>query len=530
MRLDPLTAALRHDSKPRGEWAKCARFSHRAAFLVIALACGGRAHAQGQHCNIIPARQEIWIRLTNPVSTYSSKRGDIVRAILIASPECGGSPVLPAGTVVEGTITHVRRVGYGVWHDSSAVTIAFDKILAGSATVEMSARVEEVANGRENVKAGVIQGVGGRNTPQQVMSTRLLHLPFWNTEDYWIFLVRRGVFPFSPEPEIYLPAGTDLRLTLIASVELPEGLLEAREKKPPDKVQIDSDLRDKLLSIPRRTLTRSGKPSDVVNLAFVGSPQQVETAFQAAGWTYGDAVSAGSVLREMRAMSSLTSYPHLPISKQWLAGKPPDVRLQKSFDSYEKREHIRLWNENSLAGNLWVGSVIRETGASWSIRTGKFIHHVDSDLPAEREKVVRDLMLTGCVDGVSHVQRPETAEEEKNASGDQLRSDGEVAIVEFNDCAQPNLSEVTAAAAIRWRPGSKLKRFVRAQALSIHDLWRSNVIYMSFDLSRVVIHSLRHRRNVRYETHADIDSSAAPHSANDSAADPHDPHDPHGDF
>jgi len=515
MMRDPLTAPLLPDSKPLGDWAKGARFSQCAVFLAFALACSGGARAQDHNCKFIPARQEIWIRLTDAVSTYSSKRGDIVRAILIASPECEGTPVLPAGTAVEGRITHIRRVGYGLWHDSSAVTIAFDKILGGSVAVDVRARVEEVANGRENVKAGTIQGVGGRDTPQQLMSTRLLHLPFWNTEGYWIFLVRRGLFPFSPEPETYLPAGTDLRLTLMASVELPDELVEAREQKSQrGDAPIDSDLRNKLFSVPRRTLTRSGKPSDVVNLAFVGSPQQVETAFHAAGWTYGDAVSAGSVLREMRAMSSLTSYPHLPISKQWLAGKPPDVRLQKSFDSYEKREHIRLWNENSLAGDLWVGSVIRETSASWSIRTGRFIHHVDSDLPAEREKVVRDLMMTGCVDSVSHLQQPERAQEEKNATGDQLRSDGEVAIVEFNDCAGPNLTAIPPVAAIRWRPGSKLKRFVRAQALSIHDLWRSNVIYMSFDLSRIVIHSLRHRQSVRYETHAGIDSSAAPHGAN----------------
>ena len=110
-------------------------------------------------------------------------------------------------------------------------------------------------------------------------------------------------------------------------------------------------------------MTGSSKPSDPVNLGFIGSPQQIEAAFQAAGWTYGDSVSTLSVLREMRAMTSLNSYAHLPISRQWLNGAPPEFRFQKSFDSYEKREHIRIWNENTLQDGLWAGGAIRETSA-----------------------------------------------------------------------------------------------------------------------------------------------------------------------
>jgi hypothetical protein len=198
-----------------------ARFAKSLIFLVLGWAFCVSGYAQDQICKVIPAGQEFWIRLTEPVSTYSSKRGATVRAILIESPRCDDVPVFSTGTAVEGRITHVRRVGLGLWHDSSAVTIDFDKVLAGPESLSLKARVEEVANGREDVKRGVIEGVGGRDTPQAIMSTRLLHLPFWNTESYWIFLIRRGVFPFSPEPETYLPVGTDLRLRLIAPLELP---------------------------------------------------------------------------------------------------------------------------------------------------------------------------------------------------------------------------------------------------------------------------------------------------------------------
>jgi hypothetical protein len=374
------------------------------------------------------------------------------------------------------------------------VAINFDEVVAGPTPLALKARVEEVANGREAVKAGVIEGVGGRETPQQLMSTRLLHLPFWNAESYWIFLVRRAVFPYSPEPEIYLPPGTDLRLRLTAPLELPAGTPPAPETDTQEKVsQIDPALSEGLQSLPERSLTGKGQPSDVVNLAFLGSAQQIEHAFQAAGWTYGDSVSTWSVLREMRALSILNSYSHLPISNQWLSGKAPDFRLQKSFDSYQKREHIRFWSEASLQRDLWVSGAIRETSAAWSFHRLRFVHHVETDLDVEREKIVRDLTLAGCVANVYRLRRAPTPERLKNAAGDVLQTDGNVAVIQLRDCEAGPGEFLAPSATLPPRPRSRWTRFVRAQALSIHDLWRSNAIYASFDLSRMFIHSLRNR-------------------------------------
>jgi len=505
---EPLTAPSPFDaSSSFRHWIRISRFAKGIFLLALGCVPCASIHAQEQPCKIIPSGQEFWIRLTDPVSTYSSKQGAAIQAMIIASPTCDNSPVFRGGTRLQGRITHVRRVGLGVWHGSSAVTIDFDTVLAGEQSLAVKTRIEEVANGRETAKRGVIQGVGGRATPQQVMTTRLLHLPFWNTEAYWIFLLRRGVFPFSPEPEIYLPVGTDLRVRLMAPLELPEGMLETRQDENTNDTEIDANIREKLLSLPIRSVTHSGRPSDIVNLAFIGSRQQIETAFQAAGWTYGDSVSTWSVLREMRAFSSLNSYTHLPISNQWLAGKASDIRMEKSFDSYQKREHIRIWNEDGLERDLWVSGAIRETGATWSLRTGRFIHHVDANLDAERDKVVRDLTLSGCVADVHRLQREESPEREKNASGDVLWTDGGIAIIELKDCEAP--SPALTSTDVPWRPKSRLKRFVRAQALSIHDLWRSNVIYVSFDLSLTVIRSLRNRRTLEYETNANISQMCA---------------------
>jgi len=486
--------------------------SFKAIFLfVFAFSFCASAKAQEQTCKSIPAGQEFWIRLTEPVSTYSSKPGSRVTAILIDSPRCGDVPLLSTGTAVEGQITFVRKVGLGFWHGSSAMAITFDRFDAGPEPLSVETQIEEVANGREHVKAGVIEGVTAKDTPQRLMSTRLLHLPQWDPEEYWIFMLRRTMFPYSPEPEIFLPAGTDLRLKLKSALPLPAGFPSASQDQDADgDGAIDEGLRARLLELPSRSMTGSFKPSDPVNLAFLGSPQQIEAAFRAAGWTYGDSVSTLSVLREMRAMSSLNSYSHLPISKQWLDGEPPDFRFEKSFDSYQKREHIRIWNEDTVEEGLWAGGAIRETSAQWSLRKGKFIHHVDSDVDAEREKIVRELTLPGCVAHVYRLQRARPSELMRFASGDLIETDGGIAVIQLKDCEGPHPAAKRTAEEVRARPRSRIARFVRKQALSIHDLWQSNAIYESFDISRSLIHSLQNRRLRQREIEEALRAQAIP--------------------
>ena len=140
--------------------------------------------------------------------------------------------------------------GMGFWHGSSAIAINFDQLMAGPNSLSVKTEIEEVANGRERVKAGVIEGATAKDTPQRLMSTRLIHLPEWNPETYWIFMVRRSVFPFSPEPETFLPAGTDLRLELKAPLQLPAGFQSAAEEQDADdEGAIDADLQAKLLDL-----------------------------------------------------------------------------------------------------------------------------------------------------------------------------------------------------------------------------------------------------------------------------------------
>src|SRR5271168_4837251 len=90
----------------------------------------------------VPAGTRLEIRLTSSVGSYASKVGSPVSAVLIAPVRVGGELLLPAGSVLTGTVKSVRRVGYGVLHEAAALTLEFSQIiLPDDETLPLSSKV-----------------------------------------------------------------------------------------------------------------------------------------------------------------------------------------------------------------------------------------------------------------------------------------------------------------------------------------------------------------------------------------------------
>jgi hypothetical protein len=452
-------------------------------------------------CDQIPAGETFRIRLSQPVSSYSSKPGMPLRGFLIEPPRCDGLPAFPTGTVVDGHIASVHKVGIGFRHEIATLGIEFDRILPDDGPpIEMRTQVLEVDNAREKVRDGVIHGIRSTNTPQDHLSSRVAYLLMWDPQFYWILPAYRAVFPVLPEPELYFPSGTDLSLKLstallVAHSDRPAG--ENLEFDQPDRDALDQ----KVLSLPERTVTPKGQDADVVNLAFIGSRGQIEGAFKAAGWKGADTMSTRTALREIGSFLLLRNYPRGPMSKQLLRDHPSDFRWQKGLDSIARRDHLRIWSEpETWQGRpVWLSASTREIGASFSLRRRSFIHHVDGAIDVEREKVVRDLTLAGCVETVHNAPRPAMPPSLENATGGELQTDGAVAIVQLKDCDSPVSGNDATFPTLTARPRSKLARYFRTQVLSIRDIWRENAAYGVFELSRMTVRSIRrsHSRSSR---------------------------------
>jgi hypothetical protein len=476
------------------------------ACLFLSLAFSRPAFASCEH---VIAGKSFWIRLLDPVASYSSKPGTTVRAVLIQSPECDSRPVFPAGLEVVGTISKIRKVGLGFIHDSAYVEIQFNHLVTAAGQVlPFAAEVVEVDNAREVVRHGVLRGIRATDAPQGRITSGLIHLPTFNPYGDVGLMVYRAV-TMLPEPEIYLPPGTDLRLRLNLPLyvgdqpELPNVSFAMDEYERGDVETLLQGQSD-------RTTTRSGKDSDVVNLLFVGSQDQVEDAFTAAGWRTADANSKNAFFKQFGAFLTLSNYPNLPVSRQLLSGQLQDMAWQKSFNSYGKREHLRLWSQSKkIQGEqAWLSAYTRETGAALSVKYHKFIHHIDRNLDDGINMLVRDLALTGCVESVRQLPRPNSPQTMLNSTGDEMHTDGNLTVVHLKSCAGPVMQYPGNAPLITVRPRNRFVRYLRTQVLLYKsDVIRGNIIYSAFDLSLMSIRSLRHRHSTQNDDDDDLPMS-----------------------
>src|SRR5215467_8408651 len=92
-------------------------------------------------CDQLPAGQSLWIRLSSPISTYTTQAGDPVHAVLTQDVVCGNQLVLPMGTPIEGVVRNKHKVGWGIRHETAMLELEFNRAVLGpDSTVEMTAR------------------------------------------------------------------------------------------------------------------------------------------------------------------------------------------------------------------------------------------------------------------------------------------------------------------------------------------------------------------------------------------------------
>ena len=447
------------------------------------------------HASDPPSRgRALWVRLTSPVSSYSAHPGDPVHAILTEEVQYDGEVVLPVGTRVDGVVRSVHKVGWGIRHETAALRLEFNQaVTPQGGSVSISTTVAEVENAREEVKRGVIDGVCSSDTPQGRITSRYKYLPKLNPYPDVGLIAFKVAFPIFPEPEIYLPSGTDLRLKLETDLSAltPLGPPAANPVDVAEQVQLEHLAQ----SIPQHTTTSSMVDADLVNLAFLGSREQVESAFRHAGWNSSDAYSKRAFLNNFYAFLNDSGYAQAPMRPLLLDGKLPDMNFQKSLNSYAKRDHLRIWQwPGSEEGEpVWLSSSTHDTGATLSVKYHRFLHHIYPYIDEERSKVIRDLSLAGCVKSVSFVPRPSVPGFSQNAIGDLVRTDGELAVLQLQNCQPTIPGMVTTVSDPRFKPGNKAFRYIRREILTLRsDIWRANIIYGAYQLGSMAVEAFRH--------------------------------------
>jgi hypothetical protein len=395
-------------------------FSFAVLFAVTGLATAAR----------IPSGTPIQIRLTKEVNTSTAKVGDTFEALVIAPVVVAGHIAMAAGATLTG---HVKEVTAAVNPDDQAVlALAFDEIRdASGKKANIVAKLTGIDNARESLDAdGRIQGIIASKTGSGRLDQGINKV----SEKYPSFAELLGtvkqVALKGADANIDYKPGVEMTIALTKPVEW-TGVV-----KGPDIASIEpQDQLSRLVnSEPFRTATQKDqRPSDVANLMFLGSLQQIEDAFQKAGWSLAAKLSDQSKLETFRAMAEMRGYQEAPVSVLLLDGRAPDLVFEKTNDTFAARHHVRIWQRPGRFGQneIWVCSATHDTGISFSDESRTFIHKIDPEIDMERAKVVNDLLLTGLVRGLALVERTGLPQDMSNATGDSLKTDSGMAVLSF---------------------------------------------------------------------------------------------------
>jgi hypothetical protein len=167
----------------------------------------------------------------------------------------------------------------------------------------------------------------------------------------------------------------------------------------------------------------------------VGSREQVQSAFRAAGWSTSEALTRRSFSRMFVAFAMMRADPTAPVAPLTYRGNTSTLAFQKSLNTVAKRHHIRIWPASLEGTQVWLAAATHDVAMAVDRRHMTLTHLIDPLIDRERSTVVNDLVSAGCVAGVGSVERPQAV----RLPGRRLPSvtDGNAVVLFLQDCSIP---------------------------------------------------------------------------------------------
>lgn len=374
------------------------------------------------------------MRLTTEVSS-DKPSGEPVSAVVIVPVFANGAPVINAATRVTGNTA-----------DASAFRAATDQAAEHPATLRIQLTaiqdetgrskplysvVQSVDNARESVdRTGLITGITASQTIEGEIDKGINKLESSDQQFAQLLSALKGALVKRVDPSIDYKSGVELTIRLTKSLEWNA----SASPTMPATLQPLNAVTGLVNSEPFRTVALDPpKPSDVTNLMFIGSEEEIQSAFHAAGWFAAQSLSRSSKFEIARALIEDRGYSEAPMSTLYLDGRPPDFTFQKQNNTFAMRHHIRIWRrpEAFNGKSVWVAAATHDIRIAFSPVTHTFTHGIDSNVDVERAKVVNDLLFTGNVRALALVGRRAIGPDVSNATGDKLITDGKMAVLEF---------------------------------------------------------------------------------------------------
>jgi hypothetical protein len=181
---------------------------------------------------------------------------------------------------------------------------------------------------------------------------------------------------------------------------------------------------------PGITVTSVGIPGDPVNVALIGTRDELTRGMQAAGWKVADPLGLKSDVRIAADTVLDRPYVAAPVSSLFLYGRREDVAFEMPVGgSPQHRHHVRFWKSPSTDSDgraIWVGSASYDRGVGFSHTTGQITHHIAAEVDQERNHVIESLKAAQQLSETDVEANFHEVRTGKNGGGDPWTTDGDL--------------------------------------------------------------------------------------------------------
>ena len=187
-----------------------------------------------------------------------------------------------------------------------------------------------------------------------------------------------------------------------------------------------------LAGSPRHTTTAQGRQGDAVNVALIGSEEELHQALAVAGWYAADPITLETSLRIAADCVLHKPYAHAPVSDLYVWGRKQDAAFEQPVgDSPKQRHHVRFWRSRELDRSgrpLWLGAATFDERVEISRTTGGFTHKNSPNIDSERNKILGDAITARALDGYYWVEQFHRQRDGRNGGGDPYFTDRRLAV------------------------------------------------------------------------------------------------------
>jgi len=246
---------------------------------------------------------------------------------------------------------------------------------------------------------------------------------------------------------IFLPAAPVFLLTLghqstvVKSTEITaqvDGATPVLSAGLPSSQASGSEVDEMIHFLPPRVFDAEGREGDMLNLAFVGQPADLQRAFALAGWVKTDRWRPVFV---WHLLQHGTNDARLPMSRFNLFGRVQDYSyaLPDPEAVVSRRHHLRIWKTDcTMDGTpIWVGAATHDLAIEIAKRGHLINHRIDPDVDAERNFIGAELAGVSSVSRQEYLLRIDPVFRAQTVSGEAYYSDSRIL---FLDLQQTSLS------------------------------------------------------------------------------------------